>query len=293
MEKGRLGDAARDAANSGLRSGLSGSLAMSAQITSFMWLHTVMRYQYRHGTTALDTARTLYRDGGLMRFYRGYPFAMLNAPLIRFGSTATNQASLTFLDSMDPEMPIWVKTLCASSGAAAWRVLFTPLDMMQTSLQVGGSSGRSDVGSKIRAHGPLVLWHGSSALYLSALIGHFSWFGVYNTLNRTWAEPVDPRTRAARDGAIGVLSTLVSDVSTNFLEVLKTQRQTTETSTRYLAAMSALVASDGLVGFLTRGLKTRLFINCVQGAFFTIVWNTVQRRMCSTTLPEAAPPAPP
>eukprot|EP00954_Amorphochlora_amoebiformis_P009648 750773-Amorphochlora_amoeboformis.AAC.1 len=43
----------------GGHAGLTGSAAMSAQITSFMWLHTIMRYQYRHGTNATDTVRGL------------------------------------------------------------------------------------------------------------------------------------------------------------------------------------------------------------------------------------------
>mmetsp|Transcript_19014 Transcript_19014/g.35848 ORF Transcript_19014/g.35848 Transcript_19014/m.35848 type:complete len:293 (-) Transcript_19014:71-949(-) len=274
----RLKDALREALSQGFTAGLSGSVAMSAQITAFMWLHTIMRYQYRHGTSAVDTIRFLYREGGIFRFYRGYSFAILNAPLIRFGSTASNKMCLHFLDSLNRDIPMWTGTMASASCAALWKVMFTPLDMIQTTLQVGGTGGRADVKAKIKSHGIKVLWHGSSAVYVSALVGNFSWFCVYNTLNHRWRDSGDG-LQTVRDGAIGVLSTLMSDVTTNSLEVLKTHRQTTKHSVGYLQALTEIVGSDGVLGLVTRGLQVRLITNCLQGAFFTIVWNGIQRRL--------------
>eukprot|EP00466_Bigelowiella_natans_P002650 jgi/Bigna1/70128/fgenesh1_pg.11_\ len=267
-----------EALSEGFRAGVSGGAAMCAQITTFMWLHTIMRYQFRHGSGVLDTIKALYHDGGFLRFYRGYGFAIMYAPLIRGGSTASNQASLTFLESINSDIPLWIKTLTSASCAALWKVTFTPLDMMQTTLQVGGSVGQKDVANKIKKHGLTILWHGSSALYVSALVGNFSWFAVYNSLNRSWSNHDTLKMQTLRDGSIGVLSTLTSDVSTNFLEVLKTHRQTTRNSVGYVQALSEIVGSDGLVGLVTRGLKVRLLTNCCQGAFFTIVWGKIQRR---------------
>lgn len=264
----------------GLKSGVSGSIAMSAQITTFMWLHTIMRYQYRHGTSATDTIKTLAREGGITRFYRGYMVAMINAPLIRFGSTGANEATLTYLGLFKGgDIPLWFKTICASSCAAIWKVVWTPLDMVQTTLQVGGSGGTTAVGVKIKDQGFRVLWHGSSAIYVGAIVGHFSWFSVYNTLNQRWDNYDDIKKQTLRDGSIGVLCTITSDVASNFLDVLKTQRQTTSHSIGYQEAISEIVNAEGILGFLTRGLRTRLLTNCLQGAFFTIVWNKLQRSL--------------
>jgi hypothetical protein len=33
-----------------------------------MWLRTTMNYQYRYGTTTTEAIRTLYREGGVMRW---------------------------------------------------------------------------------------------------------------------------------------------------------------------------------------------------------------------------------
>lgn len=51
--------------------GIPGAAAMGLQVCSLMWMRTIMNYQYRHGTTTREAARTLYAQGGIARFYRG------------------------------------------------------------------------------------------------------------------------------------------------------------------------------------------------------------------------------
>lgn len=46
--------------------------------------------RYRYGTTTTQALRTLYKEGGIPRFYRGLLPALLQAPLSRFGDTAAN-----------------------------------------------------------------------------------------------------------------------------------------------------------------------------------------------------------
>lgn len=36
-----------------------------------------MNYQYRRGGTIKETVKKLYSEGGLRRFYRGYPVAII------------------------------------------------------------------------------------------------------------------------------------------------------------------------------------------------------------------------
>ena len=49
-----------------------------------------MNYQYKNGGTTLQAWKTLYKEGGLVRFYRGYFAALAQGPLSRFGDTAAN-----------------------------------------------------------------------------------------------------------------------------------------------------------------------------------------------------------
>ena len=50
-----------------------------------MWLRTTMNYQFKNGGSTISTIKLLYREGGIPRFYRGVGFALINAPLSRFG----------------------------------------------------------------------------------------------------------------------------------------------------------------------------------------------------------------
>ena len=40
------------------------------QVGSFMWLRTTMNYQYANGGSLTNAITTLYKEGGVPRFYR-------------------------------------------------------------------------------------------------------------------------------------------------------------------------------------------------------------------------------
>ena len=61
---------------------------------------------------------------------------MLLAPTARFGDTAANELALSSLSHL--EMPLAMKTLCASVTAAAFRVSILPLDAWKVMKQVHG-----------------------------------------------------------------------------------------------------------------------------------------------------------
>ena len=44
-----------------------------------MWLRTTMNYQYRYGTGTKEAMSTLYKQGGIGRFYQGLPYALMQA----------------------------------------------------------------------------------------------------------------------------------------------------------------------------------------------------------------------
>lgn len=41
------------------------------QVTSLMWIRTIMNRQYRYGGTFANSAKELWAEGGIPRFYRG------------------------------------------------------------------------------------------------------------------------------------------------------------------------------------------------------------------------------
>ena len=60
-----------------LGGGLPGMAAMTVQVVSLMWLRTTVNYQYRYGMNTTVALRTLWREGGVPRFYQGLGPALL------------------------------------------------------------------------------------------------------------------------------------------------------------------------------------------------------------------------
>jgi hypothetical protein len=141
--------------------------------TYFRSCCTKVNYQYRNGTSFPVALRTLYNDGGVLRFYRGVLPALVQGPLSRFGDTAANTGMLTLLDSFDStaSLPVGVKTVSCSVAAALFRIVLMPIDTLKTTMQVTGKM--SSVTDKIKKSGPLVLWNGSVGAAAATFVGHY------------------------------------------------------------------------------------------------------------------------
>jgi len=271
-----------------------GAAAMGVQVTALMWLRTTMNYQYRTGATLAVAMRALYANGGARRFYAGYPAAMIQAPLSRFGDTAANAGTLSLLAS-DPataDLPVAVKTASASLAAAAFRTALMPVDTVKSMLQAHGTRAGADLlRAKIASGGPAVLFHGALGASAATFAGHYPWFVVYNTLTARF--PPAPRGPAGPDGArgprtesraaeltraaaIGFAASVASDTTSNALRVLKTVRQVSERDVGYVASARAILAAEGPAGLFGRGLKTRLLANGLQGVLFSVAWRLGQ-----------------
>jgi hypothetical protein len=125
MEKLSLNQILYRAGKRGLGGGIPGAIAGGFQVLSLMWLRTIINYQCRYGTTFLQALRTLLNDGGIARLYCGVGFALIQAPLARFVSTAANDgvesllANLSFTKDWGPGQT----TVVASIVVGLWRML--------------------------------------------------------------------------------------------------------------------------------------------------------------------------
>jgi hypothetical protein len=252
--------------------------AMGVQVTSLMWLRTTMNYQYKYGTSMKEAFRTIYAQGGVRRFYSGYTLAMMQGPLSRFGDTAANMGMLALIDANEDtkKLPIVVKTMAASSSAAVFRIGLMPIDTLKTTLQVEGAKGLPMIYNKIKLGGPRVLFHGASASALATLVGHYPWYTTYNYLNIIIPEHPELTAKLCRNAFIGFCASLVSDSISNSLRVIKTARQTSDQSNNYKMLVTEILEKDGIQGLMSRGLKTRLMTNCIQGVMFSVLWKLGQ-----------------
>ncbi len=65
----------------------------------------------------------------------------------------------------------------------------------------------------------------------------------------------------------------MSDTVSNSLRVVKTVRQTGDTAdVSYVDAARRVLDTDGIAGLLGRGLGTRLLVNVLQGALFSVAF---------------------
>jgi len=254
--------------------GLAGAMAMGIQVFSLMWLRTTMNYQYRYGTTTTVALKTLYKEGGIPRFYRGLLPALAQGPLSRFGDTAANEGVKTYLNSneMTKDLPVFIKTACASVTSASWRATLMPIDAIKTILQVEGKPGFNILMQKIKTSGPSVLYHGTAATFAASLIGHFPWFFTYNYLDEHLPKKNEILHKLGRSALMGFAASIVSDTCSNSMRVIKTTKQTSKEVITYYQAVRLVVDKDGWFGLFGRGLKTRIITNGLQGLLFSVMW---------------------
>lgn len=147
----------------GLGGGLPGAIAGVVQVTTLMWLRTIINYQCRYGTTFRQAFTTLFNDGGIPRFYRGLSFALVQAPIARFVATAANDGVEALLASLDltKEWGPGRTTIVASIVVGIWRMLIMPIDTCKTVLQVDSAEGFRQLMRRVKAGKIGVLYQGT------------------------------------------------------------------------------------------------------------------------------------
>jgi len=258
-----------------LGGGISGFSAMFFQVSSLMWLRTTMNYQYRYGGGFVESLNKLYKDGGLRRFYRGYPVALTMGPVSRFCDTASNSFMMSYLDQYNVSTS--VKTVAGSTMASSCRLFLMPLDTIKTSLQVEGKNGISILRNKINNNGIRVMYNGTLASMTATFVGHYPWFLTYNLLNQKIPEYNETHKLLIRNAGIGFCSAAISDTCSNSFRVLKTNKQTHQTNISYIDSFKDIIKKDGVLGLMGRGLKTRIITNGIQGSLFVVLWKYIEK----------------
>ena len=136
----------------GIGGGIPGAIAGAIQVITLMWLRTIINYQYRYGVSFKMALTTLFKEGGIPRFYRGLWFALIQAPLSRFASTAANDGVESFLSSFKRTRD-WGPgrgTILASFAVGLFRIFLMPIDTCKIVLQVDSAEGLRNLMRKVR-----------------------------------------------------------------------------------------------------------------------------------------------
>jgi len=273
------------AGNRGLGGGIPGAIAGLVQVVCLMWLRTILNYQYRYGISFQKSLQTLYNEGGVQRFYRGISFAVVQAPLSRFVSTAANDGVEAFLSEFKLT-EAWgpsSSTLFASVVVGMWRIVLMPIDTCKTVLQVDSVEGFRNLMTKVKAGEYLVLYEGAVAIAVYAATSHYPWFYTYNCLSKNSIILSTLKNDLLRNAAIGFISSAISDTCTNIIRVIKVNKQAfaSKRHKTYSEVFALVFEADGWKGLFGRGLRTRILGNALQSVLFTVVWRGLAARWSS------------
>ena len=266
---------------------------------------TVTNYQYRYGSSFIQALTAVYgmgKDfthflflsfinpqsipssrptlkGGIPRLYSGISFALIQAPLSRFVSTAANDGVSALLENFN-----WGpgrEVLMAAVVVGFFRMMLMPIDTCKTVLQIENKKGLADLMARVKRGNVHLLYSGSLANALSSFLGHYPWFYTYNLLSRNAAFIQLVPWVTGRNALIGFISSIISDTVANFMRVIKTSKQalgSSRSNVTYAETISMILAVDGWGGLFGRGLKTRILGNALQSILFTVIWRGLSER---------------
>lgn len=262
----------KKACKAALGGGAPGAAAMVLQVLLLMWLRTTINIQLATGAGFFETMHSLYREGGIPRFYQGLWIALLSAPLARFGDTAANEGALALLENSST--PVAAKTMVASGCAALWRIVIFPFDTVKTTLQVSGGAA---LRAKLAAGGMFSLYGGALGASFATLVGHYPWFATNNVLEGAVPD-FGPKLKLVRRALIGFVCSAVSDTTSNSIRVVKVYVQTSKVPVGYASAVREILADRGLEGLLWSGLPAKLLCNGISSIIFSVAWKGLMER---------------
>ena len=255
--------------NKAFKTGFTGG---ALQVTTLLWLRTANNYQYKHGTTLTDTMKTLYKQGGILRFYRGYIPSLFLGSSIKFGEiNAYYYSKQCNFNEMERLMFI-------SSVSSFLKLMFVPIDTLDIFLQVEGKNGIKILKDKVNNHGVKVLYYGLTPWITYNFVSTFTWFKVHNYLDDKFKNKCkDGIEFNIKNGLIGLGSSIVSDTITNPLRILKIYKQSNTSEISYAETYKNIIKTRGASEFFIRGLKTRLMIHGLQNMFFVVIWKNLEK----------------
>lgn len=98
---------------------------------------------------------------------------------------------------------------------------------------------------------------------------------MYNYLSATLPKYDDTLMKLGRSAVIGFVSSACSDTVSNSIRVIKVYKQANTEAISYPEALRRVIAEDGVLGLMGRGLKTKIIANGLQGLMFSVLWKYI------------------
>lgn len=101
---------------------------------------------------------------------------------------------------------------------------------------------------------------------------------MYNYLSATLPKYDDTLRKLGRSALIGFCASAISDTFSNSIRVIKVYKQANTEAITYPVALKRVLAEDGVMGLLGRGLKTKIIANGLQGLTFSVLWKMIDEK---------------
>ena len=201
-----------------LKTGITSSII---QVSSLLWLRTATIYQHKYGGSMINTINNLYKDGGILRFYGGY------LPCLLVASTCKSSELYGYYSVKNLNLSLNNQSLYITTISNIGRLMVIPFDTLDTFYQLYGSKGYSLLKTKIKNNGLGILYNGSPIWLFNHSLSTFIWFNTFKRLDNYTNNMYNDNIyiKNIKNGSIGYLSSICSDILTNPFRVIKTNKE--------------------------------------------------------------------
>ena len=132
-----------------INSAISGAFAGGIQSASLVWLRTINKYQYYHGTTINSSLINLYNDGKISRFFKGTTSVVMDSSLCRCGDAFI----YSYIKKNYGNKEVYYQSLTMAVLTTPHKIALTPLDTISNNYHVFGYKAKNEINYKIKKNG--------------------------------------------------------------------------------------------------------------------------------------------
>jgi hypothetical protein len=270
------------------------SLAAETAIVYPMWIIKTL-HQISGAKSPLsvrDSFRTLWKEGGPRRFYKGYvgyvglafPSYAVYVVLYNWSKSALGFES-GFHDNDDQRHIASFVPLAAGFFAdIASLAIYIPIDLCAQRLQVSKTPTTfvGEFRNVYRKKGVPGFFQGSAATLAVSGLASSIWWLSYENLKKSFQESVEQSKfknshvlEYGQHFAAGSISSIIAATCSNPLDVLKTRIQVLDMKVSLVDGMKQLIKEEGLFGTFRKGLAAKLLMVTPLGGISSFAYEMV------------------
>ena len=234
--------------------------ASAIQGGALFWIKPIIKSQYVYGGTLRNSFTFLKKDGGFLRFYKGFLPAILKSGIGRTSDITIYTHINKKYNNND-----YFSSVLSGSLSAVVKIVILPLDTLSNVYQVHGKDGDKHIKGN--------LYRGALAYGVIHFISSSSWLLSYSKIKDLNLF----ENKNMNYLFTGFTCSLLTDTIVNPIRVIKTNKQAFSSERSYFDIIKNMInhKDKGMSGFY-RGYVTRLGYNAINGSLFILLWQNLE-----------------